>query len=323
MDESQTELETFKIAINLVEYAGSLGYAIDPKKTCKTSAVMLHPNGDKVVIVRQANNGHWTYFSVHDQTDNGTIIDFCQKRTGGNLGHVRKTLRAFMGSAPLPDRRPAVIELQPVTRDVAALRARFEGMPSLEGHHPYLVDERCIPIALLTSPRFAGTVRIDDRGNVIFPHTDDVGELTGWEVKNAGGFSGFASGGTKSLYRSATDINDQRLVIAESSLDAFSHAALFPDEHARYVSIAGKMNPDQPALLTAAIENMTPGSQIIAATDNDEAGHEFGEQIKTLTIAAGLPLTAFKAHMPETTGQDWNAILKERTPRKPRSTLDP
>lgn len=310
MDHADDELQTFKTTINLVEYAGSIGYILDPKKSCKTSAVMLHPNGDKVVIARRENK-HWTYFAVGDSTDNGTIVDFCQRRTGINLGHVRKALREFTGAAPLPRQSPEIRELEPVARDILAIRTRFERMRTLDGHHRYL-KERCIPTALLTSARFAGTVHVDDRQNAVFAHTDNNRQVTGWEVKNSDGFSGFASGGTKSLWRSTFDECDQRLVIAESAIDALSYAALFPCGRTRYASIAGRMNDVvQPALLTSIIQNMRDGRKVVAAMDNDDAGRELGDQIKSLCLAAGCPQIDFGFHRPRTPGKDFNDVLRQ------------
>jgi hypothetical protein len=48
-------------------------------------------------------------------------------------------------------------------------------------------------------------------------------------------------------------------VIAESGIDVLSYAALHPDEAARYVSTDGAMNPNQPALITAASARMGQG----------------------------------------------------------------
>ena len=38
---------------------------------------------------------------VRDERDNGSVIDFVQHRDGGNLGDVRKELRAFLGAAQM------------------------------------------------------------------------------------------------------------------------------------------------------------------------------------------------------------------------------
>ncbi len=67
--------------------------------------------------------------------------------------------------------------------------------------HPYLENERALPASLLEAERFAGRVRMDARGNAVFPHFDQEG-LCGYEIKNKG-FTGFSSGGTKGLWLSA------------------------------------------------------------------------------------------------------------------------
>src|ERR1039458_5062314 len=110
--------------------------------------------------------------------------------------------------------------------------------------HPYLENERALPASLLESERFAGRVRIDARGNAVFPHFDQEG-LCGYEIKNAG-FTGFSAGGNKGVWFSQARLDDTRLVFCESAIDALSYAALLPDDHARYASIGGKPNPVQP-----------------------------------------------------------------------------
>ena len=105
--------------------------------------------------------------------------------------------------------------------------------------------------------RFAGRIRIDARGNAVFPHFDAEG-LCGYEIKNRG-FTGFASGGSKGLWLSHELPSDNRLVFCESSIDALSHAVLFPDKHARYASIGGKLNPTQPELNACAAAARLPG----------------------------------------------------------------
>jgi hypothetical protein len=92
------ELERFKAQINLSEFAASKGYALDRRESSRNSAVMRHPDSDKIIIA-QNENGDWMYFSIRDDRDNGTIIDFLQNRGGGSLGQVRKTLRAWLGGS--------------------------------------------------------------------------------------------------------------------------------------------------------------------------------------------------------------------------------
>src|ERR1700722_6650758 len=97
------ELEPFKTTINLRAYAAGLGYVWDRKESWRGSTVMRAPDGDKVIIKRDAD-GHFVYFSVHRDGDSGSIIDFVQQRRRLSLGAVRKELRSWSGTpaASLP-----------------------------------------------------------------------------------------------------------------------------------------------------------------------------------------------------------------------------
>ena len=78
------------------------------------------------------------------------------------------------------------------------MRIEREYRSMAEGQrYPYLECDRCVPAALLSSPRFRGRMRIDARGNTVFPHFDAAG-LCVYEIKNRG-FTGFAAGGKKGL----------------------------------------------------------------------------------------------------------------------------
>lgn len=79
------ELEMFKRQINLVEFAGSMGYELLQKESSRHSKVMRGPSG-KIVIATDAKDGHGIYFSVGSEQDSGTIIDFLQRRGGGKPG---------------------------------------------------------------------------------------------------------------------------------------------------------------------------------------------------------------------------------------------
>ena len=93
------ELESFKIGIDLRAYAASHGYAIDVRASWRGSAVMRHTAGDKIIIKRDTD-GHYVYFSVRDDSDHGTIIDFACRHLGASLGVVRKELRPWIGASP-------------------------------------------------------------------------------------------------------------------------------------------------------------------------------------------------------------------------------
>src|SRR4029077_18282126 len=128
---------------------------------------------------------------------------------------------------------------EPTSSDRMRVESQYRRMANAL-RHPYLEHERRLPANALALPRIAGRVRIDRRGNAVFPHFDVVG-LCGYEIKNQG-FTGFASGGKKGLWFSHSRPSDRRLVLAESAIDALSHAVLFPDaeDRTRYASLGGR-----------------------------------------------------------------------------------
>jgi len=298
------ELESFKTSIDLRAYAASEGYTLDRKESWRGSAVMRHANGDKVIIKRDVD-GHYVYFSVRDDGDHGTVIDFAQNRLRLSLGELRKTLRPWVGRqaeiAPYPP-------LPPTAKDRMKVDEAFAWMEDVSVH-PYLESERAIPAALLQRDRFGGRIRIDARRNAVFPHFDADG-LCGYEIKNLN-FTGFAPGGTKGLWLSQEEPRDDRLILCESAIDALSYAALFLEERSRYASFAGQISPAQRELIRSTAARMPLKSTIVAATDADAEGGKLaaiiGEAIELtgrddLTHVVCQPI-GFK---------DWNDQLRKK-----------
>jgi hypothetical protein len=257
---------------------------------------------------RDAADGHYTYFSVRDDRDNGTIIDFVQNRQRLTLGTVRKELRPWIGQPPVPV--PSFPALPKTEKDHMKVEAAYARMEDAVNGHPYLERERALPGALLALDRFAGRVRRDDRNNAVFPHFDQDG-LCGYEIKNSGGFTGFASGGTKALWISHVSPDDRRLVVCESAIDALSHAVLFPDNHTRYASIGGKPNAQQPELIRAAVARMPHSSEITAAMDADATGRELAAIVARAVELSGRLDLKFTVHEP-VGFNDWNDQLCAR-----------
>jgi hypothetical protein len=208
------ELDVFKREINLSEYAATQGYRIDREA------------GDKIVLAR-GQDEHWIYFSVRDERDNGSIVDFVQKRKGVKLGGVRQELRPWTGGGWGDPARPHpnlfAQEIAPVSKDRAQILRELARMQPLV-FYAWLEEERAIPRSRLLDPRFAGRIRVDFQANAVFPHASRDGPC-GYEIKNQG-FTGFARGGDKGLWLSAARAGDTAMVIAESGIDAFSYAAL-------------------------------------------------------------------------------------------------
>jgi hypothetical protein len=309
MMNQNAELESFKSGIDLRQFAVSLGYEIDRRESWRGSTV-LRRGADKIVVKRNGN-GHYVFFSVRDDADNGTVIDFLQRRQNLSLGAVRQILRPWIGR---PATLPQFPELERASPDRMQVERAYRHMVSAQ-RFPYLEHERCLPAAVLLSPRFAGRMRIDSLGNTVFPHFDGAG-LCGYEIKNRG-FTGFAAGGQKGLWFSHAQPGDRRLVLAESAIDALSYASLFPDtkDRTRYASLGGKASSRQTALVQATVARLPAGAEIVTAFDADDAGRRLVEVIRQAVASVarrvGRSDLAFKARLPAKGRKDWNQVLQD------------
>jgi hypothetical protein len=300
------ELHRLKSDIHLVQYAvDRYGYQRDRRESSVSSHVLRQPATNDKIVVRKDKDGHWTYFSVRDDRDHGTIVDFVQRRGRQSLGEVRQELRQWLGSPrPAPDY--ALPTARSVIRDRRPLAEVFDAARAAETCD-YLRARGLRP-ETLRDPRFAGTWRMDARGNVLFVHTGDAGEVTGFEVKNRG-FTGFAPGGTKTAWRSVGLTEDRALVVTESAIDALSYHQLHrgKSEAARYLSTAGAPGPAQFELLERAFSRMPAESTVVAAVDSDEAGHKLASRIEALT--GRLAHVKFRRDAPDG-AKDWNEVLQ-------------
>jgi hypothetical protein len=83
-------------------------------------------------------------------------------------------------------------------------------------------------------------------------------------------------------------------------LIACHYFTLFPAYDARYASIAGGLNPEQPALIAKVREELA----VVCITHPDKDGDYFASVIRE--AAGSLP---FSIHRPETV-KDWNDELR-------------
>jgi len=181
-------------------------------------------------------------------------------------------------------------------------------MRPLAGHHAYLENERRIPPEVLAHPRFEGRIHVDAWDGAVFPHWKREA-ICGYELKNHG-FTGFAPGGEKGLWLSATTDHDTALVITESAIDALSHFAVHRPATYRYASIAGTLNHTQPELLREAAASLPVDGEVILATDNDAGGDSL---LGTLRGVLGSlePRRRIGEDRPATRGADWNDVLRD------------
>ena len=298
MPNGDDELERFK-ALNLGELAASYGYALDRRESSRSSLVMRHADGDKIIIAT-GEDGHAVFFSVHAEAS-GSVIDFVMHREGCNLGYARKALRAYSPSSFPTALAQHIPKPRPSPHDRAALAAEWHRMRPYAGGY---LEGRGLTAATLAA--FADRIRLDGRGNTVFRHDDREG-ISGWEVKNRG-FTGFAAGGRKALFACRAgmpaEASPSRLVVAESAIDAMSYYQHDPAP-ALVLSFGGEMSPEQPELLRHVLTKY-PAAEIVTATDADDEGDDYAARIEAVRP------DAVRARPP--TGKDWNETLRAPAP---------
>lgn len=300
------DFSKFKQGINLSQYAASVGYEIDRKKSTRSSVAMRHPNGDKIIISRRGTN--WVFFSVQDETDNGTIVDFIAKRTGKSIGEIGQELDGWLGGAVTPPEPGSFArEVSEQVYDRERVKRVFHYAKPISSH-AYLEEARKISRTVLSDPRFAGRLFTDRYGNVVFPHHDHEG-LCGLEIKNQD--AGFlVRGSEKGLWTSRISKKDTGLVIAEGGIDALSYHDLFRPENTGYAAISGAMREKQFGLVMDLISRMENLEIIVLAVDHDEGGDRIGDKLQGAIESKGTFKGTIQKHTPERTGADWNDELK-------------
>jgi len=310
------ELEQFKREINFCLFAASYGFEIDPKKSGRSSAVLKHPNGDKLVVSK-SKSGHWVYFNVHGD-DKGTIIDFVKERDGSNLGMTRKKLRPWIGGISVAGSLPeAFPNLTPSKHDAIGVMRTWSKAKSTQ-RHPYLENQRKIPTSILSDPVFLDRFRIDVRGNALFPHWNDDSMVCGFEIKNRG-FTGFSTGGVKGLWCSRPRETDNEMILCETAIDALSFAAIYGTQYKRFFSTAGQLSPGQEKLLISAAKQMDQLIIVRLAMDNDDGGRKLASKIRLVLDERPTGIMGLEKKQPEivdffpaTEGEDFNDVLKRK-----------
>jgi hypothetical protein len=310
----EDEIERFKAEVDLCAVAATLGFAEDRRAGDRNHRVMRHQDGTKLII-GASKAGHWVYSSNCGQA--GTVVDLLGWRHGLNLGEIRKHLRPWIGEeagrpkvdiqlyAPKPKPVPAPAD---VMKAVAEWESANITMRSI-----FLERSRGLDPATLANDRFAGTFRVDQRQNAVFPYRNGYGSLIGTERRNRppkGSKDSFKHySGAVGIWMSNASPSDTRLVITESPIDAMSHwEMLSPQDRAatRYAVIrSGCADED----LEAVVRAMPVGAVVISACDPNEAGNAYTTKI--MAVAAGC---GRESRDERPAKGDWNDLLREQQP---------
>lgn len=301
IESRSNELEGFKRDINLTEFVTKYGFLKDVKKSTKKTVAMRDPS-DYLILISISKGGHWQYFSPHDDTDHGTIIDFVKKNSNCNLGHVRKILRDWVGHAPVPDHQwqQSVKTVVKDRKRIVNYLKRFSVLSSSQ----YL-SSRGVTSDTLNYGLFKNKILQGYNGAVIFPHYDEKG-ICGYEVKNEG-FTNFSENGFKSLWISNKHEGCKKIVFVENPIEALSYYQIFPDDdYYFFVSPCGNWSPIVSDLIQQLMKKNNTCC-FVSAFNNDKGGERQHNLLnKLLNQALNKELERV---VPITEGNDWNNCL--------------
>ena len=295
------DFKDIKKNIDLVQYATSMGYIIDKKKSTTSSIALCKDKSDKVIISKK--NGIWVYFSVYDDSDNGTIIDFIKNRTDRSIQEIGMELQKWSGlNLPIPQQN------SPFLNEKCYKSERIEKLFNhcrIAYKNDYLKG-RGLSHQVLHSPRFCGRVFQDDFKNAVFPHFKE-GKICGLELKGKG-ISLFVRGSEKTLWRSNHLMEDDRLIITETPIDAMSYAILHPLGNDFYIATCGGFSQKQVEIVQKFVSEFSWINNIVLATDNDIGGDKIAHRLETI-IKESSYTGKVSRHSPTERGCDWNDVL--------------
>jgi hypothetical protein len=269
------ELDCFKKEINLVAYVASRNFSLDKKNSSKKTTVMRR--GNEKIAISRGHNGQYIYNDLKNNHKGGSIIDFCQKELGQNLGYVRKELRRFSG---IPQTKHTFYQPAPkLSKTEQQKILKQDELNAVKIDKSIYLENRGITQETLNDPRFKNRVFTDRRGNICFPHANQHG-FSGLEKKNIN-FTGFSSGGSKGTWKSNSLKTTELIIFCESAIDALSHAQLHCKNIAEYHSLGGQFSPEQEKLIKKIVRE-NPGKIFVLAFDNDDDGKKYAERFKKL-----------------------------------------
>jgi Toprim-like/Protein of unknown function (DUF3991) len=210
--------------------------------------------------------------------------------------------------APLAPRVSTATQL-PQRRPLADLMAEYAKRDDSRWHNAtaFLTKHRGLPAGTIGELYRQGRIFANDRGGVVFLHTDRVGQVAGATIKSTNPYSHFqqcVGNKTGAWFYVGTSSNEaSTIVVTESPIDAISYHALHAKKGMCILSLAGQYISDE--LLQTCDKN------IIIAIDNPA----FEQSDRAAEITRGIIAATIETfphalvHTPNT--KDWNDDLRQ------------
>ncbi len=273
-----------------------------------TRRAIKYRRGGRIIIVIHGGRGWFDplsdakgdVFSLVEHIDGVGFVE-ALKRVADLIGFVPSE-STWAGHSKGSQPRPPIGE-----------RWRMRGKPRPgSATWTYLSRERCLPETVLRAAIRQNLLREGPHGCMWAAHVDETGVVTGWEARGPD-WRGFASGGSKALFRFGTP-NALRLCVTEAAIDAMSLAAIEGiREGSLYLSTGGGWSPMTETALRRLADR--PGVQLVAATDANAQGEAFADRLREIAEAVDCDWSRLRPP-----AEDWNDALKEKPKIERRET---
>ncbi|WP_162789918.1 MobV family relaxase [Cardinium endosymbiont of Sogatella furcifera] len=313
----RSDLDRVKREVNLIQHAASMGYQLNKAKSSRLWAVM-DKDGDKILIRNGLNNnGYWTYTSLVDDKDKGTIIDFMLKR-GFSYKEIRGLNSIHLDDTVIKNQSSLENDLKNLSVQEKLAKAYFCSIVYKKEDN-YLTSRGIAPstygpyigISLQVGRKavFGLYQGLNNQGNGTMCSTisyqfftDNTGKIESRKYFQKGLSRGLA-------VLKHPNFPVKKIVFTESPIDALSHKQLYAEKDSTmYIATCGTMSNSIIKEINNLLKEAKQHSQeVVLAFDIDQAGQRMQKLIENISKQEGIQPTK----MSVTSGKDWNEQLQQ------------
>lgn len=292
--------DKYKTEIDLTEFAGSLGYELNKKKSSSKYKV-LEKNGEVVIVSHNNTTGEDYYYNSDRSSDKGDIISFAKKRVH-MLGSLEvpeyvKDQDMYIINQALGNFKGYVFQ-EPINK---APKKNSSFNKNIYTYYPAkdfkVLNERGIETKVVNDPLFKDRVMNSEfkgKVNIAFPLYDRKENTIGFDFRSKG-VKKLATGTDREngMWTSNKPEKIDNIVVAESPIDLISYHQLFPGKNNYYMATHGSITEKHIERIIA--ESRESGAKIALAQDADEAGYTMS--LKVIAAASNISLKPVQERM--------------------------
>lgn len=295
------DIEELRAKVSCAALLEKDGWKVDLKESTRRAIKYRRTDGAIIIVIHDGkgwfdplSEAKGDVFSLVSHLDGVGFSEACD-RVGNLVGFVPTEPAWQRPSRSAP---PASVPKRWTGRTIPR-----SGSPTWR----YLAEERALPAHIIQMAIEQDRLRDGPRGSMWAAHTNDAGNVIGWEERGPD-WRGFAAAGAKELFRFGASTSP-RICVTEAAIDAMSLAGI---EGARsdtlYVSTGGGWAPATEVAIRGF--SAQPNVVLVAATDNNLQGDHYGERIRAIAQEAGCRFDRLRPH-----AEDWNEQLQAASPR--------